>query len=1236
MTAASPGGGGNRRVLRIGKYEVQSYIATGGMGAVYRAVDVDLGRTVALKILQPELARKPKIVERFRREARSAARLNHENIVTVYEFAEVNGAYLLALEYIEGTDLHEYVARHGKRPPEEAARIVMQAARALAHAHGQGIVHRDIKPSNFLLTRKDGQQHLKLTDFGLARAVGEEELAVAAPRPRTGPADYLARLTTLGSTVGTVDFMSPEQARDSGSADARSDIYSLGCTLFFMLAGECPFPGGTPTERLLKHVELPVPDIRSRNPEVPAGLAAVLERMLAKNPADRYQKPQELLHDLENLDQLNGLRPPPPVAIPVAASPATTAPVAAPAPTLFADKTPSQGELVLPRKLKQEPQRGEPRRRKRHAHKRKVERAGGWRWGLAAFLAVGLTGGVVLLLTQMRPSHREDDQPKAEQTAPQRRPKPPPTQASAKGKGDRKELPHLYTPSRPLDLDTLRDEYGGALAGMTTPIVGKVYRVSRTPLGKADTFATLEDALARAAPREPTIIEIHDNGPLFVRSMPPLQDRNLVIRPGLGFRPLLAWDSGDMAVMPGSEPGRSSRWFALEGGSLALEDLDVVCKTSSPASTDTPVLFQVKGGTLSAWKCSFSTTASDRSGTVLVQLGPAATPSNCRLRRCYGRGANLTAVNIEGSGSGNAEALLEDSLLVGNEQPLLRVSAGGDTWSTLRVVRSTLVTGKALLQIDQGPGGNNSPQVSWRAWDSLLARGRLQVPGDLVVLGDAVHADKITWRVVNCLYAGWQNLLSHKGSYVKGTDLEQLHTRWSYAEGDKALAQAWPDLATAPLLAQIPAIDFQTAGTAASWAATGHDGPLGSNLSLVAPGQAPWLRRTYEPLDFPPLPVLHEGPARADAGVAGPYEGEQLDVSKVDLGKHLETVISRRGAASRVVMELFGKAKSSSPIRVRRFDLVLRFTGSGPKNEIPLLVPNTLHSRKAEALIDVEDGSLEINGVRLSLASLRPATLPNHLIRVRGGDLRLSACRLTGPLGPDTGAFQSLIAFQGAGDEANEELRTCAISECLLQTNKEVFKISGTGARVQLRQSALIAGGDVLRFQFGPTPTPRLNVQCFLEHNSVALRRALLNVPDAAGVPLVTMPVLVRAEANVFLDPFSEMPRQASLLRFEGTAISRGVLLWQGKDNGYDQRLHAFAVRADGLEEVPSLKVWTRLWGTPGEQQPLRLEWPTGPAWTFPLETPFPARLTLPPTMTTHLGNLRPGADLAALGFEKK
>jgi serine/threonine protein kinase len=270
----------------IGKYEIVAHIATGGMGAVYRAVNSETGEEAALKVLSPALAAKGgTALERFKREGR--IHLRHENVVAIYEIGEANNIHYLALEFVDGIDLHEYSLRRGPLDADEARSLLTQAARALDYLHSHQMVHRDVKPSNFLLTYRDDEPVLKLTDMGLARDVNDAE----------------GRVTQAGNTVGTIDYMAPEQARDSGLADIRSDLYALGCTFYHLLAGQPPFPDGGLAEKLYKHAESEPPDVRTFNPQVPTGLTWILKRMMAKKPHDRYQAPSDLLDDLTRLER---------------------------------------------------------------------------------------------------------------------------------------------------------------------------------------------------------------------------------------------------------------------------------------------------------------------------------------------------------------------------------------------------------------------------------------------------------------------------------------------------------------------------------------------------------------------------------------------------------------------------------------------------------------------------------------------------------------------------------------------------------------------------------------------------------------------------------------------------------------------------------------------------------------------------------------------------------------------
>lgn len=284
---------------RLGHFEVLEYVGGGGMGRVFRAFDAQLSRQVALKVLLPEQTADGDAQLRFKNEAQSAARLDHPNIVRVYHVGEDRGLNYIVFEFVEGINIRKLVQEKGPLTIAESVSYTLQVAEALAHAAAREVVHRDVKPSNVLVTPEG---HVKLIDMGLARLKRVDAEA--------------ADLTATGVTLGTFDYISPEQARDPRSADVRSDIYSLGCTFFYMLAGRPPFPEGTVLQKLLQHQGDQPPDIRDFRPELPEGVAQVLQKMLAKDPRHRYRDPSELLAELMLLAEQVGLRLAGRVAVP--------------------------------------------------------------------------------------------------------------------------------------------------------------------------------------------------------------------------------------------------------------------------------------------------------------------------------------------------------------------------------------------------------------------------------------------------------------------------------------------------------------------------------------------------------------------------------------------------------------------------------------------------------------------------------------------------------------------------------------------------------------------------------------------------------------------------------------------------------------------------------------------------------------------------------------------------------
>ena len=261
----------------IAGFRLEELLGRGGMGAVYRAEDVRLGRKVALKLLVPELAESERFRERFFRESQIAASLDHPHIVPIYAAGEAEGRLYLAMRYVEGDDLRRLIAREAPLDPDRALRLIEQVGDALDVAHERGLVHRDVKPANVLIAGRSGREHCYLTDFGLTKQTSS-----------------ISGLTGTGELVGTIEYVSPEQIRGE-TVDARADVYSLGCVLYECLAAERPFARDSEVATLWAHVNEPPPALAGTHAELGSEIDAVMTRALAKAPADRYGSCGELV-----------------------------------------------------------------------------------------------------------------------------------------------------------------------------------------------------------------------------------------------------------------------------------------------------------------------------------------------------------------------------------------------------------------------------------------------------------------------------------------------------------------------------------------------------------------------------------------------------------------------------------------------------------------------------------------------------------------------------------------------------------------------------------------------------------------------------------------------------------------------------------------------------------------------------------------------------------------------------
>jgi eukaryotic-like serine/threonine-protein kinase len=337
-----------------GRYRIVRKLGSGGMANVYLAEDEVLGRRVAIKILNDRHAGDDQFVERFRREAKNAASLSHPNIVSIYDRGEAEGTYYIAMEYLDGRSLKELIVARGPAPVHVAIDYARQVLAAIRFAHRHGIVHRDIKPHNVLV---DAEGRLKVTDFGIARA-------------------GTSQMTETGSIIGTAQYLSPEQAKGA-PVDQTSDLYSVGVVLYELLTGVVPFTGDTPVEIAMKHLSSPPEPPSAKRAEIPRDLDLVVQRALAKDPADRYQSAEEMDADLARVARGAAISP--------ATEEAATAIISRPPPTAVTEITSSTRQAVPYAPPAAYYDYDEPRRR------------AFWPWFIALlFVAAAVVGGYFL------------------------------------------------------------------------------------------------------------------------------------------------------------------------------------------------------------------------------------------------------------------------------------------------------------------------------------------------------------------------------------------------------------------------------------------------------------------------------------------------------------------------------------------------------------------------------------------------------------------------------------------------------------------------------------------------------------------------------------------------------------------------------------------------------------------------------------------------------------------------
>jgi eukaryotic-like serine/threonine-protein kinase len=812
--------------LQFGSYRVLHPLGVGGMSSVYRAVHVQTGHEVALKVLPLALAKNPIVLQRFLREARSAESLEHPNIVSIYDRGTDQGRHYLVLEYVRGNDLHEYVQIRGPLSAGEAITVVRQIAEGLRFAAARGLVHRDIKPSN-ILRSESGE--IKITDLGLALHTKLED----------------ERVTREGTTVGTVDYMAPEQARDSRAASLQSDLYSLGCTLYYLLTGIPPFPGGDIIDKLTRHAKSPPPDVRDLRPDVPPALSEIMLRMMSKLPEDRFANFEQLIAALDKVpidadarvpgvalmpldtDRKTGLDRPPvrgksALAVGEASRPPSSIPEISlanlpadliedePAGTYVHGQGTAMSAGVLPRLTNSGLL---PRSNDQPIIPARKSGLAAWstRTWVSVSVALALTFIVSVIAIDrlvrssppdMRNLEQPVDQPGTGLVEPPgvepERPAPPsvpapsvakkvsvrppdvpahPASAPAGGWVEPRDPEPAPARASPYTDEALKKYLPGwALLPVPSRVEGPLLQVRRVP-GSRDpsTFPTLRLALDETR----GTIEIADQGPLLINDFR-VPGETRLIRAREGFRPIIRIERPLLQVVR-DLPGV----IVLDGKNLILDSLDIIINLRDLPPRHS-CLFDCIGADLTVRNCTITLVDPGREPFALVRArGSNSRGSRVRFERTFVRGLLSSGFEL---GAGAVDVAIRETVVLGSQGPIIRSrerEKGVD--HRVSVVGGVLACrGPAIDLVEQGAeAGPKSRPLVVRAFDSVF--GRFQGAAIASVIAStnpsASPRDMVDWLGQQNLFCGWIGFYaSGKEPTVRIPSLSAFRSTWNQSD----------------------------------------------------------------------------------------------------------------------------------------------------------------------------------------------------------------------------------------------------------------------------------------------------------------------------------------------------------------------------------------------------------------------------------------------------------------------
>ena len=954
---------------------------------------------------------------------KAAAQLEHKNIVRVYETGEIDGFLYIALEYVEGIDVHELVVKRDVIPVKRSIDIIRQVTLALDHAASKNIVHRDIKPAN-LMIKRDGT--VKLADMGLARAVDDSL--------ETG-------ITRAGMTVGTVDYMSPEQARSSQAADVRSDIYSLGCTWYHMLTGGPPFSEGGMTAKLQAHATSKRPDPRSENSAVPEALVAVLHRMMARKPKDRYQSPRELLDDLELLSKRSSN-----------INAEMMAALAAEADSGQIRARQSSGSMpTLPPKDGYKP----------------VDLTSGGkfnidiiRFGIPVVLVVmvagilfwatreggdALSGGAVGGSVANPYQEPEKDPPAADDAIEEPGEPSPPDEAI---RGDN-QLSGLSTTEDVAPQSVVAVPFPGAEDSKTTSdgvrllpnwvdhfrtppkTIQKTLVVAREP-SDSNQFSSLNKAIS-SLQRRGGVIELNGDGPFVLEPATIRADGEVRLTAAQGRSPVvhLVTDS-----LGGTEP----TFLHIATSRFVIENVHFV--VTDPPSDGT--LLQVDEGDLSIQNCSFTVSGTNDVAATAISLkslprrrgtGPQqkAATGRCLLEDVVFRGNELTAVRLRGKA---CELVVGNCLMYAGDAPTIVLSDAGisarpdnddQPGRRVRLLASTLISGNSILRFERDPASPTSAPCEVVVRQSVLARTSFdestsaEAPTVVALNGWAENtsdigssrAADVEWSTDASRFVGWPHLVrmitGDEQVVDPVTDADGWRRFWS-----KPLSS---DAVVADQLSMPASLDRENIDVVA----------ITQALSDMMATQAGRGEIGYRSGDLAQLPLglldhivaaanMPEDPHWLGSGM--PVSGSPITrelTRKTNISRLLESSIATDGA--HLIFTGSG-LHEITPVVIRDKSLRVEFRSTGSSPMILQIVPQRGKDAPAEAAITIQNGTLDFVGAPVKIPASTSTQQPRWLFSLEDASLSVRGCSIEGP-STSSDSHSGLIKFSSASDVAD-------------------------------------------------------------------------------------------------------------------------------------------------------------------------------------------------------------------------